>query len=241
MKFALVASLLLNAAATLAADFCGQWDTATTSNNYIIYNNLWGSSAATSGSQCTGLDSASGTTVAWHTSWTWAGGPYNVKSFANANLVFTPKTVANIASIPSTMRYSYTYSGTMVANVAYDIFLAATSGSSTSAYEVMIWLGAYGGAGPISSSGSAVATVTIAGYSWKLYDGYNGSMHVFSFVAVNSPITSFSGDTKLFLTYLVNSYGLPSSYYVNTIQAGTEPFTGTSAKLTVSAFSVVVN
>jgi xyloglucan-specific endo-beta-1,4-glucanase len=105
----------------------------------------------------------------------------------------------------------------------------------------MIWLGAYGGAGPISSTGSAVATITIAGYSWKLYDGYNGSMRVFSFVAVNSPITSFSGDTKLFLTYLVSNYGLPSSYYVNTIQAGTEPFTGTSAKLTVSAFSVAVN
>lgn len=76
-------------------------------------------------------------------------------------------------------------------------------------------LAAYGGAGPISATGSSIATVTIAGYSWKLYQGYNGSMNVFSFVAVSNPITSFTGDAKLFLTYLVNNQGLPSSYYVN--------------------------
>ncbi|KAI5787301.1 concanavalin A-like lectin/glucanase domain-containing protein [Geopyxis carbonaria] len=240
MKVSLALSVLASAAVAYAADFCGQWDSVTTSNNYIIYNNLWGSSAATSGSQCTGLDSASGTTVAWHTSWTWAGGQYNVKSFANANLIFTPKQISAISSIPSTVKYTYTGTTGAVANVAYDIFTSSTSGSSSSEYEVMIWLAALGGAGPISSTGSAVATVTIAGVSWKLYDGYNGSMHVFSFVAV-STVTSFSGDAKLFLNYLVSNYGMPSSQYVNTLQAGTEPFVGTSAKLTVSAFSVAVN
>lgn len=240
MKLSLAISVLATAAVSYAADFCGQWDSVTTSNNYIIYNNLWGSSAATSGSQCTGLDSASGTTVAWHTTWSWAGGQYNVKSFANANLVFTPKRIVDIASIPSTVRYSYTGTSGAVANVAYDIFTASTAGSSTSQYEIMIWLAAYGGAGPISSTGSPVATVTIAGVSWRLYDGYNGSMHVFSFVA-SSTVTSFSGDAKLFLNYLVSNYGMPNTQYVNTLQAGTEPFLGTNAKLTVSAFSVAVN
>ncbi|KAL0632676.1 hypothetical protein Q9L58_008435 [Maublancomyces gigas] len=241
MKFSIAASLLLNAAAVLAADFCGQWDTATTANNYIIYNNLWGQGAATSGSQCTGLDSSSGSTVAWHTSWSWAGGNFNVKSFANANLIFTPKRISAISTIPSTVRYSYSGTNGAVANVAYDIFLASTAGSSTSAYEIMIWLAAYGGAGPISSTGSPIATVTIAGISWRLYQGFNGSMNVFSFVAASNPITSFTGDAKLFLTYLVSNQGLPNSYFVNTIQCGTEPFIGSSAKLTVSAFSVVVN
>ncbi|GMF14102.1 unnamed protein product [Phytophthora lilii] len=50
-------------AAAYAADFCDQWGTATT-DDYIIYSNLWGESYATSGSQCTGLDSSSGSTVA---------------------------------------------------------------------------------------------------------------------------------------------------------------------------------
>lgn len=64
----------------------------------------------------------------------------NVKSFANANLVFTPKRISAIASIPSTVRYSYSGTSGAVANVAYDIFLASTAGSSTSAYEIMIWV-----------------------------------------------------------------------------------------------------
>ena len=77
----------------------------------------------------------------------------------------------------------------------------------------MIWLAAYGGAGPI---GSQKATTTIAGRSWKVFDGYNGSMRVFSFVAADAPVTNFSADAKLFLTYLVNSYGyISSDLYVN--------------------------
>ncbi|KAI5800742.1 concanavalin A-like lectin/glucanase domain-containing protein [Pyronema domesticum] len=238
MKLSIFTTSLLASCATIvcAADFCGQWDTATTTN-YILYNNLWGSSAATSGSQCTGLDSTSGTSISWHTSWSWAGGSYNVKSFANTALRFTPKKLSAISSIPSSWTYSYSASN-IVANVAYDIFLDTTSGSSTSAYEIMVWLAAYGGAGPI---GSQVATVTIGEKSWKLFDGYNGSMRVFSFVASSSPVTSWSGDMKLFLTHLATNYGLSTALYVNTIQAGTEPFTGSGAKMTTTAFSATIN
>lgn len=103
----------------------------------------------------------------------------------------------------------------------------------------MIWLAAYGGAGPISSTGSAVATVTIGSASYKLYYGLNGSTKVFSFVAT-STITSYSGDLKAFFTYLVNSQGVPSSYYITSLQAGTEPFTGSNVVLTTSAYSISV-
>ncbi|PUU74780.1 concanavalin A-like lectin/glucanase domain-containing protein [Tuber borchii] len=241
MKFSIVASVLLNIYTALAADVCDKGGYVTTSSNYIIYNNLWGMGSATSGSQCTGLDSASGDGVAWHTGWSWAGGQGQVKSFANANLIFTPKTVANIKSIESTIEYSYTGMNGAVANVAYDIFTASTAGSKISDHEIMVWLAAYGGAGPISSTGKSIATVTIGGYQWRLYDGYNGSMHVYSFVAVGSPLTYFTGDLKLFLTYLASNYGLPTSQYVNTLQAGTEPFSGTNAKLYVSTCSIVVS
>ncbi|PWW72316.1 Glycoside Hydrolase Family 12 protein [Tuber magnatum] len=246
MKFSVVASALLSACVALAEDFCGQYASVNTFNNYIIYNNLWGMGSATSGSQCTGLDSASGKKVAWHTTWSWAGGEHDVKSFANANLIFTPKTVADIRSIKSTMKYSYNGIDGAVANVAYDIFTAPIAGSSSSEYEVMIWLAAYGGAGPISSTGRSIDTPTIAGLQWKLYDGYNSAMHVYSFVAVDSPLTRFSCDVKLFLTYLADNHGFPTSQYVNTLQAGTEPFTaaepftGSDAELTVSEFSAVV-
>lgn len=70
------ASLALAAPATTVqkrADFCGQWDNSV-NGAYTTYNNLWGRDQATSGSQCTGVDGLSGTTLKWHTSWSWAGG-----------------------------------------------------------------------------------------------------------------------------------------------------------------------
>lgn len=76
MKLSTISTIaLLGAGASAApantiqkrADFCGQWDTAT-SGVYTLYNNLWGEADATSGSQCTGLDSGSSDSIAWHTS-----------------------------------------------------------------------------------------------------------------------------------------------------------------------------
>lgn len=127
----------------------------------------------------------------------------------------------------------------VVADVAYDLWLAPTSGG-TNAYEIMIWLAAYGGAGPISSTGSSIATVTIGSNSYKLYYGLNGSTKVYSFVAT-STITSYSGDLKAFFTYLTTSQGVPSSYYITSLQAGTEPFTGSNVVLTTSAYSISVS
>lgn len=50
------------------------------SGMYTLYNNLWGEASATSGSQTTQESSASGTSVAWETTWNWAGGSSSVKS-----------------------------------------------------------------------------------------------------------------------------------------------------------------
>jgi xyloglucan-specific endo-beta-1,4-glucanase len=125
----------------------------------------------------------------------------------------------------------------IVADVSYDMFLSS-SASGSEEYEIMVWLAALGGAGPISSTGSAIATTTINGVTFKLYEGLNGSMTVYSFVA-ESTTTSFSGDMLDFFTYLIDNEGLSSSLYLIDVQAGTEPFTG-SATLTTSAFSVTV-
>ncbi|KAI0485696.1 family 12 glycosyl hydrolase [Xylaria cf. heliscus] len=219
-----------------ATTFCGQWDSVQT-GSYIVYNNLWGQSSGT-GSQCTTVNSLSGNSVAWSTSWTWSGGQYNVKSYANAVVQTSAKKISAISTMPTTWKYSYTGSN-MVANVAYDLF-TSSSASGSSEYEVMVWLAALGGAGPISSSGSPVATPTIAGVSWKLYDGWNGNMHVFSFVA-SSQVTSFSGDLKAFLSYLTSNQGMSTSQYVTSIGAGTEPFVGSNAVLTTTAYSITVN
>jgi xyloglucan-specific endo-beta-1,4-glucanase len=114
----------------------------------------------------------------------------------------------------------------VVADVAYDLWLAPSVGSDND-YEIMIWLAAYGGAGPISSTGSAIATPTIGGTKWSLYEGPNGDTTVFSFVAP-SHLGNFEGDLMEFFTYLTTSQGVSKSQVVTSIQAGTEPFSGKS-------------
>lgn len=104
----------------------------------ISYQDLWGEAAATSGSQCTQVDSISGSTLAWETSWSWAGGSSSVKSFANAGLNFTPKQLSAISSIPVTWDWTYTGSS-IVADVAFDLFTSSTS-SGSSEYEIMVWV-----------------------------------------------------------------------------------------------------
>jgi xyloglucan-specific endo-beta-1,4-glucanase len=74
-------------------------------------------------------------------------------------------------------------------------------------------LGRYGGIWPISQSGAPIASVTIAGYKFDLYFGYNGSMKVYSFLTPtpNSPYTSFNADIKLFFDYLTKNQGYPET------------------------------
>ncbi|TFK50155.1 Xeg-Edgp [Heliocybe sulcata] len=233
------ASLLVFAPLGLAAaQMCGQWDTAT-GGHFTLYQNLWGEGDASSGSQCSWLNSTSGDCITWGTHWSWQGGQYNVKSFANAALSMTPTRLSAVSTIPTTWRYTYTGTSGAVADVAYDMFLSTSSGG-TADYEVMVWLDALGGAGPISSSGSPIATPTIGGHSWNLYSGPNGQMTVYSFVTT-STITSFSGDLAQFFQYLEANEGVSSSQYLNSIQAGTEPFVGTNANLQVSQYCVALN
>lgn len=103
----------------------------------------------------------------------------------------------------------------------------------------MVWLGAIGGAGPISTSGSTIAKPTIGGSSWSLYKGTNAKTTVYSFVA-SSNIESYSGDILDFLRYLVSDQGFSANQYVQSIGAGTEPFTGSDAVFTTSAFTLSV-
>lgn len=236
------------------ADDCDQYGSQVT-GTYTIYNvchpykasmdrctdryqNLWGKADATSGSQCTGVDGLRGSTLQWHTKWSWAGGAGHVKSYANAVTKISQKALSSIKSLPSTWIWSYAGSD-IVANVSYDLFTSSTATGSAE-YEIMIWLAALGGAGPISSTGSPIATVTLAGNSFKLYNGKNGQMNVFSFVAVNQ-IKSFKGDLMEFANYLTNHQGLPKSQILLSAGAGTEPFSGSNAVLTTSAYSLSEN
>lgn len=54
------------------------------------------------GSQCTTVNSLSGNTLSWKTSWSWSGGQGQVKSFANVVTDIAVTKLSSISSIPST-------------------------------------------------------------------------------------------------------------------------------------------
>lgn len=85
-----------------ATTFCDAFGSVSASP-YVFYHNNWGASAATSGSQCTTFnDLSNGSSASWSTSWSWAGGPYNVKSYSNVALEGINKKLSEVNSIEST-------------------------------------------------------------------------------------------------------------------------------------------
>ncbi|EIW55688.1 concanavalin A-like lectin/glucanase [Trametes versicolor FP-101664 SS1] len=223
---------------------CGQWDTVT-AGQYELLLDQWGISGATSGSQCANLISLSGSTISWKTTWQWTGGS-GVKSFSNIQLnQGLNKQLSAIKSMPSTWQWSQTTSGTITADVAYDLFTANSAGGAN-VNEIMIWLANFN-AGPISSQyGSdgkpvpVASNINLAGHTWNLYSGSNGANAVFSFLPTSGTITSFSGDLNTFFQYLTQHEGVSTSQFLVTAQAGTEPTVG-SATLTTTAYSLAIN
>ncbi|KAH0588122.1 hypothetical protein H2248_006843 [Termitomyces sp. 'cryptogamus'] len=224
---------------------CGQWDSIT-AGQYTLFLDQWGLSGASSGSDCASITSLSGTTIAWKNTWTWVGGT-GVKSYTNVALNSgLNKQLSAISSIPSTWKWSQSNSGTVVANVAYDLFTSSSSGGSAQ-NEIMIWLANYN-AGPISAVYNSDGTpqpkasnISLGGRTWDLYFGSNGVNDVYSFLPTGSAIvTSFSADVNVFLKYLTSNQGLSALQFLTTFEAGTEATSG-SATLTVSAYSAVIN
>lgn len=129
------------------------------------------------------------------------------------------------------------------ASVAYDTFLGA-SASGTNLFEVMVWLGVYGGVSPLSANGypfTPIASPTINGVAFDLAYGTNGNVKVYSFVAHSHAATPFSGDLLAFYKYLAANYGsngFTTSLVLQSVQAGSEIFTGTNGDLTTSAYTI---
>ncbi|KAL4892311.1 concanavalin A-like lectin/glucanase domain-containing protein [Aspergillus ambiguus] len=228
---------ILTLAITAAAqELCDQYATSS-SGAYTVNNNMWGMDSG-SGSQCTYVDGTSGDGVAWHTTWNWSGGDSSVKSFPNSGVNLDKKLVSEISSIPSSAAWGYDNTD-IRADVAYDLFTAANIDHVTYSgdYELMIWLARYGDIAPI---GSQVGTADVGGSTWELWNGMNGDMNVYSFVA-SEPIGSFNTDVKDFFAHLTDNYSFPaSSQYLINLQFGTEPFTGGETTFTVSKWSASV-
>lgn len=110
------------------------------SNGYEVLNNVWGRSYATSGSQCTYINSVSSTGAKWYSTWQWQGGQDNVKSYVYSGRQIVKKPVTQYSNMDTEAYWVYDTSN-IRCNVAYDLFTAADPNHSTSSgdYELMVW------------------------------------------------------------------------------------------------------
>ncbi|KAI0770630.1 concanavalin A-like lectin/glucanase domain-containing protein [Fomes fomentarius] len=217
MHFSTLVTLVALAASAVArpaeTTLTGQYDCAP-AGAYTLCQNLWGKNAGV-GNQNLTLISTSGN----------SNTQKNVKSYANV-----PHNSAKGIQVYRV-------------DVSYDIWTgvqpSGDPATSASSYEIMIWL-----AGTIHPVGSQVQMgISLAGHHWSLWNlwkGLNANWEVLSFVSQDGDINNFSVDLKVFFDYLVQNQGVAGMQYIQAIQAGTEPFTGSTDLLT-STYSVAVN
>ncbi|GAA2253445.1 glycosyl hydrolase family 5 [Streptomyces ruber] len=234
---ALAAMVTAVPAAQADTTLCEPFGTTTVQGRYVVQNNRWGSS----GTQCvTATDTGFRVTQA-DGSVPTNGAPKSYPSIFNGCHYTTcspgtnlPARISGISSAPSSI--TYTYAGNAVYNASYDIWLDPTPRTDgVNRTEIMIW---FNKVGPIQPIGSQVGTATVAGRSWQVWSGSNGSNDVLSFVAP-AAIGSWSFDVMDFVRETVSRGLAQNSWYLTSVQAGFEPWQN-GAGLAVQSFSSTV-
>ena len=231
-------ALAAPAAFAATGQICDQYGNTTT-GNYAVMNNRWGTTATqcinvtSSGFQITqqdGSNSTGGAPVGYPA--IYLGCQYSVCS-PNSPL---PMQINKIGSATSSTTETYTGSGTY--DAAYDIWLNDTTDvSKVQKTEIMIWMTRAGSVQPI---GSQTGSASLAGYSWSVWEGNNGGNNVVSYLG--SGISSFNFSVMDFVNDTLSrgsKYG-NSSWYLTSIQNGFEPWSG-GVGLAVSNFSASVS
>lgn len=109
-----------------ATQQCGQYQSQS-SGPYTLATNGWGW-ATGKGSQCSEINSLTGNSLAWDTTWTWSGGPTSVKSYTNVQTYFQQKQLSAYTSIPTTWKWSYTGTNLSVNGMSHSVWLRMFAG-----------------------------------------------------------------------------------------------------------------
>ena len=252
------AGLALTAAMAVVAPAAAQAATTCSSgasegmNPYYILNNEYNASLSTLSSwQCAWSTSQSGDTIAWGADWNWT----HVSSSTSSSVLAYPAAVLGWewgwqysdtklpvrlnsgTTVSSTWDYTFTQNTANTFDVSYDNWITSSSdpGDANPQGEVMIWLNHGGGAGP---AGSQYATVSVDGASWNLYIDYANTWPIYSFVRTATTTSSKLNITD-FTKLLISSYGLNGSYYLSSVQAGAEVWSG-EGQIDANTYSVTV-
>jgi cellulase/cellobiase CelA1 len=238
----LVASSLVAVAlggnASADTQICEQYGSTVIGGRYVVQNNRWGTSAqqcinvTSNGFEITTLNGSSPTNGAPTSYPSVFLGCHYTNCSPGTNL---PMQVSQISSATSSI--SYRYVSGAIYDAAYDIWLdPSPKRDGVNQMEIMIWLNRQGSIQPI---GSVVGTTNLAGRTWEVWRGSNGSNNVISYVAqsatssLNFSVLDFINDTR-------NRGAITNSWYLTSIQAGFEPWQG-GVGLAVTSFSANVN
>ncbi|MFI2507137.1 cellulose binding domain-containing protein [Streptomyces sp. NPDC018972] len=236
---AVVAALVTGTAPAQAdTTICEQYGSTTIQGRYVVQNNRWGTSAT----QCVTATDTGFRVAQADGSVPTNGAPKSYPSVFNgchytncSPGTALPARISGITGAPSSISYGYVNDA--VYNASYDIWLDPTPRTDgVNRTEIMIWLNKVG---PIQPIGSQVGTATVAGRTWQVWSGGNGSNDVLSFVAP-SAISSFSFDVMDFVRETVARGMAQNDWYLTSVQAGFEPWQN-GAGLAVNSFSSTVN
>ncbi|QNP75382.1 cellulose binding domain-containing protein [Streptomyces roseirectus] len=237
--FATVAALFTGVSPAQADTvLCDQYASTTIQGRYVVQNNRWGTSqtqcvtATDTGFRVTRADGSVPTNGAPKSYPSVFNGCHYTNCSPGTSL---PARVSGISSAPSSIAYGYVSDA--VYNASYDIWLDPTPRTDgVNRTEIMIWFNRVGSIQPI---GSPVATATVGGRSWQVWQGGNGTNDVLSFVAP-SAIDSWSFDVMDFVRQAIARGLAQDSWYLTSVQAGFEPWQNGTG-LAVNSFSSTVN
>ncbi len=153
--------------------------------------------------------------------------------YADCTTGFSPVQASSgtFGSVRTSVAMTYPTSGEW--DASYDLWFdptPRTDGQNTGA-EVMVWLNHAGRPQPV---GSKVGTVTLAGATWDVWYGNTG-WNVVSYVR-QTPTSSADFAVSTFFDDALARGWVQRSWYLTSIQAGFEPWTG-GAGLAVTSFS----
>ncbi|RLP92821.1 glycosyl hydrolase family 5 [Micromonospora sp. BL4] len=233
-----IVAVALGGNASADTQICEQYGSTVIQGRYVVQNNRWGTTAqqcinvTDTGFEITTQNGSSPTNGAPTAYPSVFFGCHYTNCSPGTNL---PIQVSQISSATSSINYRYVSGATY--NASYDIWLDPTPRrDGVNQMEIMIWLNRQGSIQPI---GSVVGTTTLAGRTWEVWRGSNGSNNVISYVAP-SPITSLNFSVLDFINDVRNRGAITNSWYLTSIQAGFEPWQG-GAGLAVTSFSANVN
>lgn len=199
---------------------------------YLLNNNIWGKKTSPTGWQVID-DIVAGPKLSWRVRYNWPVGTkrYAVKAYPSVVTGWQwgiwssdgalPRGISTLHRV--TTGAAVTIDNPGVQNVAYDLWFHAPGSKPDNQKqptdELMIWMSAHGGAGPL---GKYTQTVKVGDAEWRLSVGDIG-WKVFSFVRT-VPSTTWKIDAKPFIDYLVEHGLMAKEKQLTSVEFGTEVF-----------------